>query len=73
MPRYEVHIGEVSEVDVKQLHPGEATPEIRSVFWRGDAIDEADARAAGYAAWDQKYGRGRLPVQALVRVTSVAE
>lgn len=72
MPSYEVHIGEVSDVSPGPLRAGEPTPEIRSVFWRGEAIDENAAKRSGYRAWDEKYGPGQQPVQALVSVTSIA-
>jgi len=71
MMRFEVHITEVIEHD-QPLGPLDPTPEVRSVFWAGEADDEAGARAAAYVAWDGKYGPGKQPVQALVNVTPLA-
>jgi hypothetical protein len=70
--RHKVDIGEVSGVSHGQVPRGEPTPEIRSVFWRGEAADESAAQEAGWRAWDQKYGAARQPVDALVKVMSVA-
>lgn len=69
LPCFEVHIGEIIATGAAPLHPGEPTPEVRSVFWRGEAIDQDAAKEAGYTAWDLKYGSGRRPAHALVSVT----
>lgn len=69
MARFEVHITEVIEHELPG--PLDPTPEVRSVFWAGEADDEAGARDAAYVAWDGKYGAGKQPVQALVNITSV--
>jgi hypothetical protein len=71
MTRFEVHITEIIEHD-QPLGPLDPTPEVRSVFWAGEADDEAGARDAAYVAWDGKYGPGKQPVQALVNVTPLA-
>jgi hypothetical protein len=71
MPTYEVQIGEVRATPAGPIRPGEPTPEVRSVFWRGEAVNEGAAKEAGYGAWEQKYGRGRAPVEALIAVTEM--
>ncbi len=50
MTRFEVHITEVIEHD-QPPGPLDPTPEVRSVFWAGEADDEAGARDAAYVAW----------------------
>ncbi len=71
MTRFEVTITDVIE---RNQPPGplDPTPEVHSVFWAGEADDEAAAREAGYVAWDGKYGSGRQPVRALVNITPLA-
>ncbi len=68
MARFEVNITEVIEHE-QSPGPLDPTPEVRSVFWAGEADDEAGARHAAYVAWDAKYGPGKQPIQALVNVT----
>jgi hypothetical protein len=72
MSTFEVVIGEVATEPAPVSDRG-STPEMRSVYWRGEAADEPAARALGYEAWDAKYGAGRQPVGALVAVTPVDE
>jgi hypothetical protein len=57
MTRFEVNITEV--IEHEQPGPLDLTPEVRSVFWAGEADDEASARDAAYVAWDSKYGSGK--------------
>ncbi|HEX3510363.1 MAG TPA: hypothetical protein VHT27_04605 [Solirubrobacteraceae bacterium] len=71
MARFDVQITEFVE-DREPPRPQDPTPEVRSVFWSGEADDEGAAREAGYVTWDGKYGPGRQPVQALVNVTPLA-
>jgi hypothetical protein len=71
MARFEVTITET----IRQLEapvPDHApTPMVRSVYWAGEAKDQDAAKEAGYAAWDEKYGAGKQPVQATVMVTQL--
>lgn len=69
MQRFSVHIGETTRSIEAPVKPSEPTPVIRDVYWEGEAADADAAKEAGYRAWDQKYGVGKQPVSALVRVT----
>jgi hypothetical protein len=71
MARFEVNMTEVIEHE-QTPDPLDPTPEVRSVFWAGEADDEAGARHAAYVAWDAKYGPGKQPIQALVNVAPLA-
>ena len=72
MPTYEVRISEAIERTPTSVRPSERTPEVRSVDWRGEAADEQAARLSGWRAWDEKYGAGRQPADAIVELTPVA-
>jgi hypothetical protein len=54
MPTFEVHIGEMTSFEAP-VEPNEPTPEVRDVYWVGDAADPDAAREAGFVAWDEKY------------------
>lgn len=71
LPSYSVQIADLDPVSSGPLRPEQRTPEVRSVVWSGEAADEDAAKSAAWHAWDEKYGHGRQPVNALVKVTSV--
>ena len=50
--------------------PPEQTAEMRSVAWTGEAAPHhEEATQSAYAAWDEKYGAGQRPTQAVIKVT----
>jgi hypothetical protein len=71
MARFEATITETILEMEAPVAPHEPTPEVRSVYWSGDAADQDAAKEAAYAAWDEKYGPGKQPVQALVKITAL--
>ncbi len=72
MARFEATITEtVRHTEVPA--PREQTAEVRSVAWTGEAADRGAAQQAAYAAWDEKYGAGQRPTQAVVKVAPLAE
>ena len=71
MPRFEVHIGEITRSIEAPVEPHEPTPEVRDVYRVGEAADQDAAKDAGYAAWDEKYGPGKQPISAIVNVTDL--
>jgi hypothetical protein len=70
MPTFEVHIGEMTSFEAP-VEPNEPTPEVRDVYWVGDAADPDAAREAGFVAWDEKYGPGKRPISAIVNVKAL--
>jgi hypothetical protein len=71
MSPFSVHIGETSTSFEAPIKPNEPTPVARDVYWEGEAEDEEAATEAGYRAWDEKYGSGRQPVGAVLRITPI--
>ena len=72
MPRYRVYIGEpVSTIEAADT--GSPTPVPRNVSCATTAEDEQAAKAAGWRAWDEKYGPRAQPVQAIVKVVLLAD
>lgn len=72
MPRFEVSIGETTRSFEAPVQPNEPTPEVRTVYWAGEAINEEAAKEAAYRAWDEKYGEGKQPVAAITKITPLA-
>ncbi len=73
MPRFEVEIGEPPPVVDPHVDPGGVSSCVRSVYWTGEAADGNKAKEAAYQAWDEKYGPGKQPVSAIVRVINLDE
>lgn len=69
MARFEVTIAETIRQMQAPVPDDAPTPMARSVYWSGEAKDSDAAKEAAYAAWDEKYGAGKQPVQAIVKVT----
>jgi hypothetical protein len=69
MPKFSVEISETTRSFEAPVKPTEPTPEVRHVYWEGEAVDEDAAKEAGYAAWGEKYGADRQPVGAIVKIT----
>jgi hypothetical protein len=67
MARFEATITETI-VQMEAPTDDETTPVARSVRWVGDARDQDAAKEAAYAAWDEKYGPGKQPVEAIIKV-----
>lgn len=72
MPRFEVSIGETTRSFEAPVQPNEPTPEVRTVYWAGEAINDEAAKEAAYRAWDEKYGEGKQPVAAITKITPLA-
>jgi hypothetical protein len=72
MPRFQVHISEPPRVVDSRESPGGLGSFARGSSWIGDAADEVAAIAAGWLAWDDKYGAGNQPADALVRVAELS-
>lgn len=60
-------------IQVEAPAPHDETPEARSVHWVGEASNNEAAKDAAYAAWDQKYGTGKQPVQAITKVIELED
>ena len=73
MPKYSVHIGEPLPPGAAALESGASTAALRNVFCAASAEHEEAAKAAGWRAWDEKYGPGRQRVQAIVKVTRLED
>jgi hypothetical protein len=71
MARFEATITETI-VQMEAPADDEPTPMVRTVYWAGEAADQDAAKEAAHAAWDQKYGPGKQPVQAIVKITPLA-
>lgn len=71
MPRFSVHIGERTRSFEAPLGANEPIPPARDVYWEDDADHEGAAKESAYRAWDEKYGPGRRPLGAIVRVTDL--
>jgi len=69
MPRFEATITETIRQMRVPTADDEPTPVARSVRWVGEARDQDAAKEAADTAWDEKYGPGKQPVQAIVKVT----
>ncbi len=68
MGRFEATITETI-VQMEAHADDEPTPMARTVYWAGEAPDQDAAKEAAYAAWDEKYGPGKQPVQAIIKIT----
>jgi hypothetical protein len=73
MPRFEVEISDPPPVIDARVSPGGLSSVVRDVYWAGVAADDSAAREAAWYAWDEKYGPGKQPVSAIVRVTTLDE
>lgn len=71
MARFAVQITETTRSIEAPVSPHEPTPMVRDVYWEGEAADEEAAKEAAYRAWDVKYGEGKQPVSAIVKVTKL--
>lgn len=69
MNEHEVVITEALE---PETDPTKQTPVARQVVWRGLASGEDDATAKAWELWDETYGPGAQPVQALRNITTFA-
>jgi len=69
MPRFGVHVGEIPPEVEPASDPAKAVPEVRDVYWTGEAADPDAAREAAHLAWDEKYGSGKQPISAIVNMT----
>ena len=70
MPRFEVAISEAPPIVEPRSDDQGISSFVRAVHWGGEAADEPTAIAAAWLAWDKKYGPGRQPADAIVRVQS---
>ncbi len=71
MSKFEVTITETVTAFEAPVDPHELTPDVRGISWTGDAADNDAAKEAAYLAWDEKYGSGKQPVAAIVKITPV--
>lgn len=68
MTDYEVQITEIVEPASDLTEP---TLIARDVYWRGSAESDNVAKIKAWSAWDEKYGPGNQPIEAIVLVTEV--
>jgi hypothetical protein len=70
MTQFEVEIREPPIIVDARVSPGGLSSPIRTVFWSGEVANEDAAKEAAWHAWDERYGPGKQPVDAIVRVMS---
>ncbi len=73
MPRFEVEISDPAPAIDARISPGGLSSAVRDVYWTGVAADDDAAREAAWCAWDEKYGSGKQPASAIVRIIALDE
>jgi hypothetical protein len=71
VPLFEVLITEPPAVVDAHVSPGGASSAVQPFYWRGTAADESAAEESAWEAWDEKFGSGKRPVSAVVKVTKL--
>ncbi len=70
--RFEVEISDPPPViDARRVSPGGLSSVVRNVYWAGRATNEDAAREAAWHAWGEKYGPGKRPASAIVRIINL--